>query len=406
MASTKKDVKKLVQDIIDNPDVLDDILNTEDEDLLRAVYEQMHPYGIVTNVHSKNKFTCFSMTNFAEDYIKKLNMTATIGFLNRAVDEDMDLKEEEKRIIKNFHQKHFNYNPDQHLRSALDVYEKVREGTVPTDEELKYVPPADTFARIERYTENNYESLRQITDHIYGRYPEYECAIQIYDSFETEEEAQRFIAKHEKEFVLSVRMAPSSKWTCLAPYKENREKSTFRKTNMDLLTGMLQMSSEAERLMSEMSNDRVRKEKRRNIQECGPDDPGLEAAANVLSPAVQSGIVRGTTDKERKKMSKNVLAQTASSSSTLDDSNNSKDNTVLPEGITPEAAAHRRAQLQRIKDQDFDLKEYNAKVEEAKKMDQKVEDNAPDSSIAVKVYKTDGKEMKSAYFYTKEKAPE
>jgi hypothetical protein len=100
-------LRKLLEDITNDPSLVDKL----PEDELAKIENLVSPYGTVAEANTSDTFTCLSFTNLRKDYIKKLLITALIGYLYRRCDEygrafrdtveNMDdMEAAEKRVIK------------------------------------------------------------------------------------------------------------------------------------------------------------------------------------------------------------------------------------------------------------------------------------------------------------------
>lgn len=139
-------------------------------DEIMALRKQLNPYG--RTIEGSDKWLTFSFTNLSEKYMEKLLLTGLIGYLNRACDEwhvpsgipvipvydyvkdpqsitrfandwtmtdkiQKDIKEnaewmQKRVIVKEFLEEMFQYNPDQHVRSAYKPQPKDIERLVVT----------------------------------------------------------------------------------------------------------------------------------------------------------------------------------------------------------------------------------------------------------------------------------
>jgi hypothetical protein len=148
----------------DNSSLIEELLKELDEDSIAemdmdtiiAARKKLNPYG--RTIEGSNKYLTFSYTNLSQKYMQKFLTTALIGYLNRALDEwevpdgipvvtvydyarnpkimdeltagwkiddklraklDENAKMMRKRVIvKEFLEHLFQYNPDEHIRSA------------------------------------------------------------------------------------------------------------------------------------------------------------------------------------------------------------------------------------------------------------------------------------------------
>lgn len=381
------DSKKLAMDL---ESILNELQETNINDLteeeLIEYRKKLNPYGRI--IQGSDKVLTFSYTNLQEKYMEKLLLTTVIGYLNRMLNEwhvpqdipvidvyeytknpelidsfakDWKLTEKnikdieenkkwmEKRVIvKEFLEEMFQYNPDQHIRSAYkpqpkDITRKVidtpaanlaiaelskkdakfreqmlefdrvqkliamKEGSqMDVDENInqlvakklvlpeqhyytmdyetwtaedkdllrntcEMIPPVDTFARFRNYYETNYDKLREVVQYLYCEKPEFDIAICPHAMLDSEEEAQEYMKKHSKEVITDILKAHSGKWNFHAPFAKVRESVKFYNENTIILEEIANQLEKDAKLGGELMKNRVKYQKRKNIEEEGPD---------------------------------------------------------------------------------------------------------------------------------------
>lgn len=291
-----------------------------DMDALMHLERMADPYRGPSYKRDQRGYLAFSITNLDKEYQRRVLMTSLIGYLYRMWDEhefdyshkllhlldDPEFKakkyseellnsgsidpnnvenrvstEDKKEIIKNFLDTYLKYNPDIH----------VSEATVPTREEPDLevkintvfenaegekdhypIPPADTFARWERYQDNHYEQVRLLTDAIYAIKPNYEYVIHPYDIFPTPQKAKDFRSKYEKELANTIKLVEVGHPTFLEAWRGNRDAVDAGNRNTRVLDAMLEETSKADKLMAEMTKKRKEVLKKKEILKLGPDD--------------------------------------------------------------------------------------------------------------------------------------
>lgn len=202
-------------------------------------------------------------------------------------------------IIETFLNKYFCFNPDDHMRS---VY---KAGADPTriplsatrEEDLaqkKYertvIPPDDTFFRWRRYTEANYEELRETCIDIYPEKPDLECAIAPLEAFEgrTPEEAQAkfetFKNRYAKEAETEIYGASFGDWSLLGPWQGNREKISFYQKESEILKRIVDKHKEDARAGAGLMKKRAQDKRAQNEKEAGPLDPALQDYRKSIKP--------------------------------------------------------------------------------------------------------------------------
>ncbi len=147
MSLTTQELRELCSKIAANPDAINDL----DIEQIVAVRNYLHPLGTV--ISEKKCYVNLSMVNWREKYLRKLHMTALVGYLFRTMEEyepDDELEKENSRfkaacaqfpqdtealtaehnervtlikstargIVRQFLNRNFNFNPDKHLRGS------------------------------------------------------------------------------------------------------------------------------------------------------------------------------------------------------------------------------------------------------------------------------------------------
>lgn len=159
-----EDWRSLLKDALEDDSKLDDI----PEDVLNEAIKKANPYGQI--IPAEKSYINVSLINLRDEYFRKLHMTSLVAFLYQLSDEyepaDMeftpsqldDMKEADiekynkehaenrKKIIKQFLNRNFNYNPYFHIDAAQtgnssdperQPKEKMLTRETPTSESLK-----------------------------------------------------------------------------------------------------------------------------------------------------------------------------------------------------------------------------------------------------------------------------
>lgn len=309
------------------------LLNIEKLTQLRTM---ANPYREPVQSTEEERFMCFSFINLQEKYHRRMLMTSLIAFIYRMLSEhtissdllpvnkfveslkpgkDSETYEEDftfyekvkskydgqdqwdfKELMYGFLQEYFEFNPDIHVKSSAYASDKNEEVLKNLDdsEVPKRLPPMDTFQRWKRYEHANYEAIRQITDDLYGEKAYLDACFMPYGvSFKTLADAKSYIRKYKREFGLEVHVAKAWNWTFLEAWRGNREKLMLDDEKLAILKGIIENQQEEEKLGRDMLKKRVEKEKRKNIKEAGPDDPGLAKYLKEFAPPVsKQGVNR------------------------------------------------------------------------------------------------------------------
>jgi hypothetical protein len=367
MSQTVDQLKKILEELD-----TEKLGQLSDEKVLE-MRKQLNPYGRI--IEGSDKYLTFSYTDLREKYQKKLITTAMIGFLNRMnaewevpdgipvvhpydyvkdksllsdpstftdptcrKDSEKNIKFMEKRVIvQEFLENLFQFDPDEHVRSAhrpqpkdperkpvktpaakravqhlmktdssfkedMDKAKALKELKEKTceksqlnsldskdlqSEELsvdsnsverfttEMIPPVDTFGRFNRYFEVNYDKLREVTNDLYCEKPDLDRAICAHAWHDTRDDADLYINKHKDEMIAEVTVAHSGKWCFFAPFEKVRSSARYFNSQTIVLEEMLKQIEQDSRLGQDLMKKRVIKKKKKNIEEVGPDDPGF-----------------------------------------------------------------------------------------------------------------------------------
>lgn len=353
MASQSASLLRQILDELDS----DKLEELSDEKVLE-LRKQLNPYGRV--IEGSDNFLTFSYTDLSEKYTKRLLMTSMVGFLNRMnaewqvpdglpavhpydyvkdptllavpassdakarLEYEQNVKTMEKRIVvQEFLEHLFQFDPDEHVRSAyrpevadperkaintpaaklavrhlrktdkkfnakMEKDALVKSHSVAVDAETpsvevsdvarhttEMIPPEDTFFRFTRYMESNYDQLREITNDLYCDKPDLDRAICPHSWHPTREEADQYISKHKDEMIAEVSVAHSGKWNFFAPFEKVRETARYFNEHTVVLEEMLKQIEQDSKLGQDLMHKRVAKKKKKNIEEEGPDAEGF-----------------------------------------------------------------------------------------------------------------------------------
>jgi hypothetical protein len=379
MSSTKIAKAKQLLDKL-TPENVAKLSNTQ----LEALRKELNPYG--TTVEGAGNFCTFSYTNIQEAYWKQFMTTAMVAFLNRMCDEwnvpdgipvvpvyefakhpeklqeyhqnwrkdekvQRKIEENEKwmqkrLIVKEFLEHAFQFNPDEHVRSAYtpnptdpdrEVIEtpaakfaiaRLQKSDVPFRQDLleytrtrnlmnqsksissspysleklnqlvdvevsnailtgsnddkslfhtvyNMIPATDTFHNFTHYYQTNYDRLIEAVNDLYCEKPDFDIAFNPLQWHDSNEDAQRFIEKHRNEVISSILVAQSGKWTFVAPYGKVRKAERYFNDKTKVLEKMMDHQKASAKLGQDMLNRRVYKQKKKNIEESGPDDDAI-----------------------------------------------------------------------------------------------------------------------------------
>lgn len=194
--------------------------------------------------------------------------------------------------ISEFLQEHFRYNPDTHVScSYMPNYDDVTRTPLEVDEfrkvkEEEYsrslLPPDDTFFRWQRYTDNNYEQLRQATDDIYCEKADLELNIvpmEVIDEADPEvarEKAMAFCRKYRNEFEAEVRVAQFRVNNLLGSWQQNRERIEFYNENTEVIKRIIDQHKKDSKMGPQLMKDRVERKRDKKIKVAGENDKAFK----------------------------------------------------------------------------------------------------------------------------------
>ena len=259
--------------------------------------------------------------------------------------EELATNKFKRMVIMDFLNDMFKYNPDKHVRSAykrnkedksrlkvkadkpFPAYKK--DETAPKEEKalqeynriVNRVPPVDLFYNFGRYRDNNYDALRIVTRDLYCDKPDMDHTMIIYDSFNSEEACRDFLRKHEKEMIVGISCVEGNHWTFQTNTMQNRDKYEFAGPT-NILKEMLDDAQASQKLGQDMLNKRKEIKKRRNIEECGPDDENFikQYKKETMKARKKGGIREVSSEVERsmRKIEERMLNKTDQPDPVLD----------------------------------------------------------------------------------------
>lgn len=197
---------------------------------------------------------------------------------NQAIDiESEKLKDEmsasEKEVIKRFLDKHFKYDPNLHASSSYTSNSDPERQTRP--EKYNQVVPADTYSRFQHFYDVNYEDLRAAVCYLYSEKPDLEVAINVYNSFDSLSDADKFVDKNKEKVITNVLTLTNNKWNLIGSFKENRDRVNFYNKNTVILENIMKQREADAKIGKELLSKRVRKMKVKNVKRYGKDHPNF-----------------------------------------------------------------------------------------------------------------------------------
>jgi hypothetical protein len=263
-------------------------------------------------------------------------------------------------------------DPDRRQRWRRMLLPEIAKEVIPV------VPPQDTFHRLNFYLDANMEAIRAATDSIYHEKPLIDFMIQMMDSFEgTPEEVkawgERFRDENQDRVMSEIKLIEMGGWTALGEFTRNRQIADVYNSQTEILRRILERHESDKKFGKELMQNRIKKEKAKNIAESGPDAPGLGQYKETFP--VQ-GAVEGMSAVERKRLER------------------TKGNLKAAEELRYYEQYEVRARALEMKarlgelsaDEQRELEEAYSEMEKAREMLE-----VPDDAIQVDVWTTDAK---------------
>ena len=205
----------------------------------------------------------------------------------------------QRLVIRQFIDNLFQYNPDKHVRSAYSDNDKDPERVKPKQVKVikgrngeikvlkpakhveqversesplvKHIPPADTFHRWEYYIDSNYEEIKDAVTDLYSEKSDIEFAINPYKEFDSKDEVNSFVQKYQNEVITDIKVLNNGSWNLMGSFKENRDRVDFYNKNTAVLKEILNQIEEDKKLGADLMRKRVKRKKKKNIEECGEE---------------------------------------------------------------------------------------------------------------------------------------
>lgn len=181
---------------------------------------------------------------------------------------------EEKAVITKFLNKVFKYNPKLHTSSVYNENNGDPERqNIKNNKHIDIIPSNDVYCRFQYYYDVNYEELREAVMYLYNEKPDMEVAINIYDTFDSLDDCNKYIEKNKDKIITNILSLTNYKWNLLGSFKKNRERITFYNENTKVLENILKQQEEDAKTGKKLLDERIRKKKIKNVKEYGKTDP-------------------------------------------------------------------------------------------------------------------------------------
>lgn len=273
------------------------------------------------------------------------------------IDETLEEYQDRHRsIVLKFLMEFLRYNPDNHVQCAykpnyddesrqplITAWKKFYSGEIPETEyttalekynqdnttmrvvaEEKHarslIPPDDTFFRWDRYTENNYEELRQATDDIYAEKSDIETSIVPLEVFENEDstklklQIEEWQRKYADEFEGDVYQATFNQNNLIGSWTENRERRDFYTKNSEIIKRIIKQNEDDNKMGRRLMQKRTQKNNKK-------EDPAFKAYREANESGLKTGGAKPANELENRS-SINVDYNELSSMNTPDESTN------------------------------------------------------------------------------------
>jgi len=163
-----------------------------------------------------------------------------------------------------------------------EVKEKIKNNKDPTLKNTvrEMIPPHDFSGRFKNYLQENFEDLREAVKDLHCEKPEFELAMIPYAWHDSLEEAEDYKKKHRNEFIAEVFTAHSGKWNLFDCFKSQRESVNFYNDNTIIIEEMIKQIERDEKLGQDLMKNRIKKAKKKNVLQEGPDSEGFKKWRN------------------------------------------------------------------------------------------------------------------------------
>jgi hypothetical protein len=163
-----------------------------------------------------------------------------------------------------------------------EVKEKIKNNKDPTLKNTvrEIIPPHDFSGRFKNYLQENFEDLREAVKDLHCEKPEFELAMIPYAWHDSLEEAEDYKKKHRNEFIAEVFTAHSGKWNLFDCFKSQRESVNFYNDNTIIIEEMIKQIERDEKLGQDLMKNRIKKAKKKNVLQEGPDSEGFKKWRN------------------------------------------------------------------------------------------------------------------------------
>ena len=157
------------------------------------------------------------------------------------------------------------YDPNKHVRSSY--HERVSGDTgreEVSSEQKRGMPSLDVFERWQRFEEAQSSEIKKETHNMYQIRPQYEFAVQIYDVFDNEAQADAFRDKYGPGISVDIYKAVTNKWVLLQTNEECLDRVKFYDKENEILENMINQTKKDAEICREMLERRKQDAVRNN----------------------------------------------------------------------------------------------------------------------------------------------
>lgn len=233
-------------------------------------------------------------TNLLATYQAARDATETLRATLGTLSSDLDSAEKQGILMKKYEQ----------LKTVTLDMKKIAEPLATADilSAWRVDPPVDIFHQFDRYLTNHYEQLRDIVQALYNEKSDFEYSIILYDTHKSPEAAHEYRVQHNDEFKTEVFAVETGHVNLIGPFKENRDRVDFYNKNTEIMKRMMEQLECDHKLGKDLMEKEVKAKKKKNIEEAGPDAPGLANYQKEINVVRDLGAKQILTAEEKKKL--------------------------------------------------------------------------------------------------------
>ncbi len=163
------------------------------------------------------------------------------------------------------------------------------------------IPSVDFMHNLNLYITQHYESICELTSHIYGslQTPSY---INVYGTFKTEAEAKQFISTKANQFNFKAEIAMTNKWIITSPNSTGADRNFIPGDAPNALRDIIENSAENQKIAQEMMKNNIKELRHAEKKKFGklPDDSKDELfqvykSSTDMAKYENSGMIDGSS---------------------------------------------------------------------------------------------------------------